>query len=238
MESSKKFALGGTLLMVLIAAGYIAWFIHHRQAEENAPVASHEPELRATDDQNVYLKQMHMSSLKDAREINGRRIWMASADQIMAFAATPSHVNYKKPEGLLRGTEPIEVVNFIEQKADPVVATRIPEGDNQIVMLFHRASDPSKLLGTPVASHSGGLWNFYIDNMVFYEDPHKLYEHWGPQVWDAVDHHRVINGMTERAVGLAIGQITTSGGGTMGDRTATFLNEGKPITVMKASRSR
>lgn len=231
MESSKKYALIGTLCVFLFAAGYIGWFFHQRHVEENAPVAPRQPELHATDDQNVYLKQMHMSSLKDAKEINGKRIWMASADQVMAFEASPSHVNYKKSEGLLRGAEPIDVVNFIEQKADPVVATRIPEGDNQIVMLFHRGGDTSKLLGTPVASHSDGTWNFYLDTMAFYEDPHKLYEHWGPKIWDAVDHHRVIQGMSERAVGLAIGQITTAGGGTLGDRTATFLNEGKPITV-------
>lgn len=231
MSDGKKYALIFTAIMVIALGVRIGLLVHERHEAEKAPAKSGEPELVATDDQNVYLVSKHQSSLQDARELNGKTLWIAAADQVVPFAATASRIDYHKPGPILRGAEPIQVVNFIEQKADPKVATRIPEGDRQAVMLFHRLSDPGHLLGAPVAAHGDGIWTFYLDNIVFYEDPHTLFAHWGKQNWEAVDAHKVIPGMSERMVGTSIGAITSSASGLPGDRTATFVNNGHPVTV-------
>lgn len=231
MSDGKKYALIFTLIMLIVAGARVGFIIHDRHVAETAPAKHSGPELHATEDQNVYLVQKHQSSLKDAKELNGKRAWIGSADQIVPYDATASHVDYHKPNPVLRGAEPIEIVNFIEQKADPKVATRIPEGDKQAVMLFHRANDPKKLLGAPVGAYENGIWTFYLDGILFYEDPHTLYEHWGKQNWEAVDAHKVIPGMNEMMVAMSIGAITSNAGGSMGDRTATFVNNGHPVTV-------
>lgn len=231
MSDGKKYALIFTAIMLIALGVRIGFLIHDRHVAETESAKSKEPELKATDDQNVYLVSKHQSSLNDARDLNGQKLWIAAADQVVPFAATPARIDYHKPAPVLRGAEPIQVVNFIEQKADPKVATRIPEGDKQAVMLFHRASDPTHLLGAPVGAHQDGIWTFYLDNILFYEDPHKLFEHWGKQNWEAVDAHRVIPGMSERMVGTSVGAITSSASGLPGNRTATFINNGHPITV-------
>lgn len=231
MEDGKKLALWGTLAVLLIAGARVAFVIHERHVEENAPAKSTAPAYHLTDDDSVYLTRKHQSSLKDARELNGKRLWMSAGGQMTAYAATAAHVDYKKPVGQLLGAEPIEVVNFIEQKAATESSVRIPAGDKQAVMLFHRASDPKTLLGIPVGYHDEGVWTFYLDDVLFYDDPHVLFKHWGPKVWEAVDAHRVILGMSELETQMALGQVSKPQGSDVGNRTVEYYPNNRPVDV-------
>ncbi len=77
----------------------------------------------------------------------------------------------------------------------------------------------------------GKDYTFYTDDIFFYEDPHVLYQYWGPQIWQAVDSHQVLLGMNERQVQLSLGQVFKSDSDKYGDRTSTFDNVGHPIDV-------
>ena len=70
-------------------------------------------------------------------------------------------------------------------------------------------------------------------------DPHQLYAHWGPKVWDSIDNHIASIGMTERQLQLALGQVSTPRGDIMGDRSVEFDNQGKPklVTFSKGKAS-
>jgi hypothetical protein len=82
-----------------------------------------------------------------------------------------------------------------------------------------------------VGYREGKDYTFYTDDIFFYDDPHVLYQHWGPQVWQAVDSHQVLLGMNERQVQLSLGQVFKSESEKYGDRESTFDNVGHPIDV-------
>ena len=87
------------------------------------------------------------------------------------------------------------------------------------------------MYAVPVGNFDEGVYNFFTDEIFFYDDPHVLYKHWGPEIWKAVDSHTVINGMNERQVELSLGQVSKSDSKDYGNRTVIFDNMGKPVAV-------
>ncbi|ADV84089.1 hypothetical protein [Terriglobus saanensis] len=227
MEGTKKWVMLGTLVMVVAVSARVGW-IYHERREAEKPVET--PVVHVTDDQMVWLKKKHQTSLKDARELNGQTVWISAGGQMTAYPSTPTHVDYAGKGALLLGAEPLHVVNMIEQVA-PKEGDRIPKGDHQVVMLFTRPTDTKQLLGVPVGYVEEGIYKFYLDEIFFYDDPHTLYKHWPKEVWAAVDQHKVIKGMNELQSQIALGQVSKSAGTTYGNRTVKYYNDGHPVNV-------
>jgi hypothetical protein len=224
----KKLVVAFTAIL-LIAVGVRIYLIHRERVEADKPAAAAAaPDY--TDDQMVLPRRLHQMDMGDARQLNGKRIWVWAAGQLNAYPATPSHIDYAHPGPLLLGAQPLDVVNFIEGKAPASAYSRIPKGDAQVIMLFHRQDDPTKLWGTPVGTREGKTYTFYLDECFFYDDPHTLYKHWG-DTWKVIDEHRVVKGMSELQTDIALGQVSKPGPGKMGDRTVVFDNDGHPIAV-------
>ena len=143
------------------------------------------------------------------------------------------HADYSKTVGTLLGAEPILIKDAFEQVAPKSALLRISLGDNQVLLAFTmpKSADPAKQYAVPIGFKKDGDYTFYTDDIFFYQDPHELYKHWGPQVWQAVDSHQVILGMNERQVQLSLGQIFKSGSEESGNRVSVFANLGKPIAV-------
>ena len=51
------------------------------------------------------------------------------------------------------------------------------------------------------------------------------------QIWQAIDEHKAILGMNERQVQMALGQISSPHGDTIGDRVVEFDDQGKPKMI-------
>jgi hypothetical protein len=224
----RKFATVFTIILLVAVAIRIGLIWHERQ-QANKPAVAETPNY--TEDQMVLPRRIHQTDLKDARALNGKRVWVYAGGQLNAYPATATHMDYAHPGPLLLGAQPLEVVNFIEGKAPASAYSRVPKGDGQVFMLFHFASDPGKLWGTPVGYKDGKFYTFYLDECFFYDDPHMLYKHWGPDAWRAVDEHRVIKGMSEKQAELALGQVSKPGAGETGNRTVVYDNDGKPVSV-------
>ena len=224
----RKLAAIFTVLLVIAVAIRIG-LIWHERLQANKPVVAETPNY--TEDQMVLPRRIHQTDVKDARELNGKRIWVSAAGQLNAFPATATHMDYAHPGPLLLGAQALNVVNFIEGKAPASAYSRVPKGDGQVFMLFHLASDPDKLWGTPVGYKDGKFYTFYLDECFFYDDPHVLYKHWGADTWKAIDEHRAVKGMSEKQAGLALGQVSKPGSGEPGDRSIVFDNDGKPVSI-------
>ncbi len=217
-------------LILLAAVGIRIYLIHRERVEANKPAAAAEaPDYTA--DELVLPRRLHQMDMKDARDLNGTRIWVWAAGQLNAYPATATHMDYAHPGPLLLGVDPLDVVNFIEGKAPESAFSRIPKGDAQVFMLFHRKDDPAKLWGTPVGYREGKIYTFFIDECFFYDDPHTLYKHWPAATWQAIESHQAIKGMNERQAQLALGQVSKPGPGMPGDRTVVFDNDGHPVSV-------
>jgi hypothetical protein len=231
MKAAMKAAIGGTAVMLLAVGGEVA-YLHH---ERNAPG----PQVMSTDDGKVdpddlvFLKKERPSSMADLKELDGKTVWVSAGGQMDYYPYAAHHADYAKSSGTLLGAEPLLVKDAFEQVAPKSATFRIPGGDRQVLLVFTlpKSADPTTEFAVPVGYRQAGDYTFYTDEILFYDDPHQLYQHWGPRIWQAVDSHQVILGMNEREVELSLGQVSKSVSNDYGNRMVVYSNLGKPLAV-------
>ena len=228
MKTGVKVALGSGLLFVVAVGGELL-YLHHRNAVDNAAPAA-KAEYKSDPDDLVFLKNEHPMSLKDEKDLKGRTLWVSAGGQLDYYPYNGHTVDYGHSQGVLLGAEKITVKDAVEQAAPKKAAYRIPQGDKQVLLVFTKEGDP-KLYAVPVGNREAGTYSLLTDQIFFYDDPHTLFAHWGPEVWKAVDEHRAILGMNERQVQTALGQISTPHGDRIGDRIVDYDDQGKPKVV-------
>jgi hypothetical protein len=227
MNNGVKAAIGATVVLILAVGGEALW-LHH---ERNKPVLVKAPEREViAEDDLVFLKKKRPDSLKDVKELKGSTVWVSAGGQLDYYPLVGHAVQYGKSAGTLLGAEPIEIKDAVEQVAPKAATFRIPGGDKQVLLVFTKPND-SKEYAVPVGYRQGSDYTFYTDEILFYDDPHELYKHWGPEIWKAVDTHQVILGMNERQVELSLGQVSKSTSTDYGNRMVVFANLGKPMAV-------
>jgi hypothetical protein len=227
MQNGAKAAIGASVVLVLAVGVRVGMIYRERNAPAvQAPVARE----KIADDDLVYLKKKYQDSMKDVKELVGSTLWVSAGGQLEYYPYAEHAVKYGKSAGTLLGAEPLVVKDMVEQVAPKAATFRIPGGDRQVSMVFTRANDPN-LYAVPVGYREAGKYTFYIDEIFFYEDPHQLYKHWGPEIWKAVDTHQVIMGMNERQVEMALGQVSKSTSQEYGNRMVVFANLGHPVAV-------
>jgi len=231
MDNGKKAAIGGTLLLLIVAGIRIEVI----RRERNAPVVQTQAPQRdkIADDDLVFLKKKRPSTPADLKELNSTTLWVSAGGQMDYYPYTAHHADYSKTAGTLLGAEPILVKQSIEQVAPKSTLSRIPRGDRHVLLVFTKpkSDDPNKEYAVPIGYHDNTGYTFLTDEIFFYDDPHELYKHWGPDVWKAVDSHQVILGMSEREVQMALGQVSQSTSNDWGNRLVVYDNLGKPMDV-------
>lgn len=231
MTSGKKIALGLTAAMLLAFGIEVAYIHYERSRPYQAPA---QPDYGPTDpDDLVFLKRKHPETVNDLKDLNGVTVWVQAGGQMEYFAATGHHADYAKLAGLLRGAEPLKIVDSFQQKRPGSAATRVPPGDSQVLLAFTmpKSSDPAKLYAAPVGYRDGTGFTFFTDDIFFYDDPHQLYSDWSPEIWSAIDSHQAIPGMNQRQVSLALGAVARMKSGSYGDGEMVYANDGHPTAV-------
>jgi hypothetical protein len=230
-DPGAKFAIGATAL-ALLAVGIELAYLHHERSlpTKQAAVVDYGP---TEQDDLVFLKKERPSSMADLKDLYGKTIWVSAGGQMEYYPAAGHHADYAKSAGTLLGADPMIVKDAFEQVAPKAATFRIPGGDRQVLLSFTlpKSTDAAKVYSVPVGYQQGKDFTFYTDELFFYDDPHVLYQHWGEQVWQAVDSHQVILGMSEREVELALGQVSKSVSNEYGNRLVVFANLGHPMAV-------
>jgi len=231
MTWGKNWAIFASLALLLAVGIELIWLHHSRSIGWKAPVAQ---DYHSTDpDDLVFLKKQRPSSLADVKHLDGKTVWVSAGGQLDYYPYAAHHADYAKTVGTLLGAEPLIVKDAFEQTALKSATYRIPPGDRWVLLAFTmpRSADPAKVYAVPVGNQEGKDFNFYTDEVFFYDDPHELYKAWGPQVWQAVDSHQVILGMTEHQVEMALGQVSKSVSNEYGNRLVIFSNLSRPMAV-------
>lgn len=231
MDNTKKAAIGGTLLLLVVVGVRVGMIYRERNAPAvQAPVQEQE---KIGDDELVFLKKKRPSTPADLKDLDGTTIWVSAGGQMDYYLYSAHHADYSKDAGTLLGAEPIVVKGNFEQVAPKTSRSRIPLGDRHVLLIFTKpkSDDPNKEYAVPVGYKDQGGYTFFTDEIFFYDDPHVLYKHWGPDVWKAVDSHQVILGMSEREVQMALGQVSQSLSNDYGNRLVVYDNLGKPMDV-------
>ncbi len=218
------------LAIGIVAVGIRLYMVYRERHEPVAPPRPAETSgYTPTVDDYVYLKQIHPEKPEDLKPLIGTTVWMQIADQLPYFPATGTRVDYTRQVGVLRGATPLNVTGVVQAKAPASVITRVPNGDRQVLLTFTTPAQQGTF-AVPMGYEQAGEWKILADQALFYEDPHTLYK-WPPQTWQAIAQHNALKGMTEEQAGLALGQIETSDGQIMGDRTVHYDNLGHPVDV-------
>ncbi|WP_260735290.1 hypothetical protein [Tunturiibacter lichenicola] len=231
MENGAKAAIGATVVLILAVGVRVGMIYHERNAPDNSVKAPAREVLPADD--LVFLKKKRPDTLKDIKDLAGSTMWVSAGGQLEYYPFVGHAAQYGKSAGTLLGAEPLVVKDAVEQVAPKTATFRIPGGDKQVLLVFTRpnVAGDTKEYAVPVGYRQAGAYTFYTDEIFFYDDPHELYKHWGPEIWRAVDAHQVILGMNERQVELSLGQVSKSTSQTYGDRMVVFANLGKPMAV-------
>ena len=228
--------------------GY-AYFKHKRVQEKTKAKAAAKVAIKKRDlvgstdpDDQITLRVEHPSNLQDEKSLKGRTIWVSAGGQMDFYPFNGKAVDFNRSAGILLGAQKILVKDAVEQVAPRYSSTRFPDADAEVLLIFTLPDDPrnpTKEYGVAVGDREGRDYNVITDQLFFYDDPHQLYAHWGPKVWDSIDNHIASIGMTERQLQLALGQVSTPRGDIMGDRSVEFDNQGKPklVTFSKGKAS-
>ena len=231
MENGKKAAIAATLILIAAVGVRIGMIYHQRNAPiKPVPAAAEE---KISDDDLVFLKKKRPDTMAEIKTLIGTKVWMSAGGQMDYYPFAGRRIAYGKSAGTLLGAEPLIVKDAVEQVAPKSATFRIPGGDRQVSLVFTlpQSADATKEYAVPVGYRETGRYTFYTDEIFFYDDPHELYKHWGPEIWKAVDSHQVILGMNERQVQLSLGQVSKSVSQDYGNRLVVYANLGKPMAV-------
>jgi hypothetical protein len=237
MEDGKKIAIGVTVLLLAIA-GVRVGLIYKANHEAAAPPAAADTGPKLSDDEAVAfnLHKERPDSIKDERTLIGKTLWVSAGGQMDYYRYTAHHADYAHPVGILRGAEPMVIKEVFEQVPPKTghATYRIPAGQRHVLLAFTmpKSADPTTEYAFPVGFYDAGSYTFFTDQIVFYDDPHILYKHWGADAWAHVDKHEVVLGMTEAQAMMALGQVIVPSSDSLGNRTVTYDNNGHPIDIV------
>lgn len=232
MNTGMKVALGAGAVLVLAVGGELL-YLHQRNVDDQKVAPKAEYKMDPDDMATYTLKHEHPMSLQDEKDLKGRTLWMSAGGQ-MDYYPYNGRVDYAHSAGVLLGAEKILVKTAVEQAAPKSAAFRIPQGDKQVLLVFTKpddAANATKEYAVPVGYKQGGDYDLQTDNIFFYEDPHKTFSNWSPEIWKAIDEHRAILGMKENQVQMALGQISSPHGDKIGDRSVEYDDQGHPKLI-------
>jgi len=232
MENGKKIALAVSVAFV-IAIGVRVGLIY-KANHEDVPVTTTSTKPKLSDDDMVFLRKQHPDSLKDERDLIGKTIWVSAGGQMDYYHYTSHHADYAHPVATLAGAEPLVIKDVFEQVPPKGRAvSRISAGERHVLLAFTmpKSSDPNVLYAVPVGNYDNGSYTFLTDEIFFYDDPHVLYKHWGPEMWAHIDKHEAVVGMSENQAMMSLGQVITPSSDSIGNRTVRYDNNGHPIKI-------
>jgi hypothetical protein len=234
MTTGQKAGIGFAILGIL-AVGIRVGLIYKANHEEVAPPKNPYADQKVDPDDLVFLKKERPDSLKDEKALIGRTLWVSAGGQMDYYADKGKHVDYAHSVGTLLGAQQLLVKDAFEEKAPtsgPAVA-RIPAGEKQVLLAFTLpgSSEPNTLYATPVGNFDNGMYSLLNDQIFFYDDPHILYKHWGPEMWSHIDKHEAVLGMNENQAMMSLGEVIKPDSDKTGDRDVSYDNNGKPLMI-------
>jgi hypothetical protein len=230
----KTWKIIGAITLVVLAIA--AWRIISYERERNAPgVAVNKPAERPVNaDQLVYVKHMLIDSVKSARVLNGKSVWMKTGYTVIYYPYRTGRIVFTQPAGWLPPTQELRVKDFVEATTPRDWVSSIPRGPKNAFVVFTEPGRDGEF-AAPVASLDGANSTWACDDIFFYDDPKTLY-HWPVDVWQAISQHTPKQGMSEFQTTMALGNLQQSDSKNSGNRTVTYatVDQGKTRHVSVA----
>jgi hypothetical protein len=230
-EGKKRFQVitGVLLVLLFIRLGFILYQRHEANKPANKTVS-----YSSNMDDYVIPPKIHPYDLKTAtKEMVGKTLWVQAGNSVhyYPFSAATHTADLKHEKGLLSPLAKLQIKEIVAQKgsAGPLAEGQVAVVQKQALAVFQMGEEPGTY-AVPIGSGTGDEFEFTVNDLFFFADPHELYKHWPPETWQAIDSHQAKQGMNEIQVAMALGTAAT-GSGDYGNRTLEFENNGHPVSV-------
>ena len=222
-----------TLIILVVLVALRTAYVFYERHEASAP-AEKRPSYSTDLDDYVTPPRIQPYDLKSAqKELAGKTVWVKAGNQVAYFpySSATREADLKRKSGLLGPLEKLEIDDVIAQRA-PVSphAGGVAVVQKKVFAVFRKPGQPGRY-AFPIGTNVGNDFAFTVNDLLFLADPHELYKHWPPEVWQAIDQREARKGMNELQVGFALGTSATAGSGDYGNRTLEYTNNGKPVKV-------
>ena len=217
-----QLALLAALVVASIRAGYIFY-----QRHEDRLAAEHQKQAHdvgySNPDYYVTPKKLYPYDVKSAKQLTQQPVWVKEGYRYAYYRyAGGNRADFAHEAGVLGPIEKLAIT-------DVVTAMAPTEPRRQVVAVFKKEA---KVYAVPIGYEADGEYKIYSDEMFFIEDPHDLYKHWAPDVWQAVEQHQVKPGMNEMQADFAVGMGTPDAGSSSEEKTVHYPNGGKPLVMV------
>lgn len=200
---------------IILAAARAGWIFYQRHQENVQQARNQAPPLNP--DYYVTPKKLYPYDLKSAQQLTQQPVWIkvGYAVDYVPYDAATHRADFSHPSGTFLPLEKLQIDNVVN-------------GSGQVIAVFMKSA---RSYAFSIGMVSNGEYKFAVNDLLFFEDPHQLYSHWPPEVWQAIDQHQIKPGMSELQTTLSIGLGVPTGEGDSGNRTLKFAKGGHPVTV-------
>ncbi len=206
-----------TALGVLLVGIRVAWVMRQRYLDSRPAAAPTEPALSADD--SVFIRSSYVYDYYSAKTLVGKTLWIKVGYGYWSYPVRAGRA-VKTGARLLPPLQPINVSGRLLQ----------PWAGGHAIFLTYKdgATERAVLIGSSDAQ--GGNAHMLVDSEFFLDDPHKLFAFWGPKVWQEVNLHQLLPGMTIMQANLSGGtaQLEDDNGSS---RTYYFPGDHQPLDV-------
>jgi hypothetical protein len=210
------------LAAAILIAGVRTAYIVYQRHEERKEAAQPKQEKALNPDYYVTPRKLYPYDLNSARELTRQPAWVQVGYGNTYYPYNPArrHADFSHEAGTLGPLQKLQVTDVVTDNSP-----KMP-GEKQVLALFKLDDKP---YAVPIGVEKDGDYKIYSDQIFFIQDPHELYKHWPPDVWNAIEAHEVHPGMNELQADFAVGMGIPEGAGS--DRTIKYPNGGKPLVV-------
>lgn len=219
------------LVGVVLIGARTAYIFYERSKPFDVPKPK---SVALTDDDYVRPSKIFPYDVKSAnKELAGKTVWVRNGNAVAyyPFSETGHKVNFSAKAGLLPPLEKLEIKDVILARAPvPLAPWQVAVVRYHVMAIFQNSGHPG-MFAVPIGSDTGDDFNFNVNDLFFYEDPHSLYKHWPVVVWQAIDAHRAEKGMNELQVSFALGNMVSVSEGDYGNRTGQYRSGNGTVAV-------
>jgi len=229
MNPDAKQKIQLALLLAMVVAGLRTGYILYERHEDKvaAEKQKHDQNVGYSNpDYYVSPKKLYPYDVKSAKQLTQQPVWVKEGYRYTYYRYDPvsKQVDFAHEAGLLLPIEKLEIKDVITATMAGANGAR-----RQVMAVFQK---DGKSYAVPIGFEADQQFTIYSDEMFFVEDPHDLYKHWSPDVWQAVEQHQVKPGMNELMADFAIGMGVPDGNGGSNEKTVRYPNGGKPLVVV------
>ena len=231
MGGRKRFLIIMLVLLALVTARTAFLFYERSHSEMRLPKPA---SVALTDDDYVTPHRIVPYDLKSAvKELAGKTVWVRTGNAVpfYRYRAANRAVEFSPKAGLLPPLDKLQVKDVILQRSPVSLAPgQVAVARKQIMAVFEEPDHPGTF-AVSIGTNLGDDFTFSVNEIFYYQDPHELYKHWPPEIWNAIDHRQAQKGMNELQVSFALGSMVGASSGDYGNRLAQYRSGGKLVNV-------